>query len=317
MNKKLLYVFIVVAVIACLAVGVYFVQRFRTARLSVSPSQSEEIAFDPLNATYLIDGTPVKLTDGKSEEAVAPGSAEMITTQIFGQPVYGDINGDGKNDAAIFLVQDGGGSGTFYYVVTALGSDHGAIGTNAIFLGDRVAPDTMQVANGIITANYADRKTGDPMSTQPSIGVSKYIVTINGMLYDTPPDIYPLPSGFTWNEKQATTMTSGEINTTSTLVGVEIKSQPIENITDLSAKSSPFSNYYKKKLTIAGWMEDNTLAAGGPGADITGYKKGNDYIILEYTSVFKNVGENSPETCPCDMTFSIFAGTVSGGKAAN
>jgi len=317
MNKKLLYVFIVVAVVLFLAVGVYITQKFRTAKLSVPQSQNQETTLDPLNATYLIDGAPVKLTDGKLQESAAPGSAETITTQVFGKPVYGDINGDGKNDAAVFLVRDGGGSGTFYYVVAALGSDHGAVGTNAIFLGDRIAPDTIQVANGIITVNYADRKTEDPMSTPPSIGVSKYIVTMNGMLFDTPTDIYPLPSGFAWNEKQSATMTSGEINTTSTLVGVEIKSQPIENITDLSAKSSPFSNYYKKKLTAAGWIEDNTLAAGGPGAEIIGYKNEGDYIILEYTSVFKNIEENSPETCPCNMTFSVFAGTTSGSKTVN
>jgi hypothetical protein len=56
---------------------------------------------------------------------------------------------------------------------------------------------------------------------------------------------------------------------------------------------------------------DNALAAGAPGADIVGYKKGNNYIILEYASVFKNNGGgNSPETCPCDLTFSVFAGTM-------
>jgi hypothetical protein len=105
-------------------------------------------------------------------------------------------------------------------------------------------------------------------------------------------------------------MKPGDINVTSTLVGIKIESQPITNITDLSAKSSPFDAYYKKKLAAAGWKEDNDLAAGGPGAEITGYRKDNDYIILKYTSVFHNMPTDSPETCPCDMTFSIFAGTI-------
>jgi hypothetical protein len=309
-NKKLLYILIVVAVAACLAAACYILWNPQAAKPSVSQPESQAAAFDPLNATYVIDGATITLANGKSEQAAAPGSAETITTQIFGQPTSGDINGDGKNDAAFFLVQDGGGSGTFYYVAAALGTGTGTVGTNAVFLGDRIAPDTIQITNGIVTVNYADRKASDPMATVPSIGVSKYLVVVSGTLYDTPTDIYPLPSGFTWNDKKAATMAPGDVNTTSTLVGIKITSQPITNITDLSAKSSPFDSYYKKKLTAAGWMEDKDLAAGGPGAEITGYRKGSDYIILEYSSVFKNTPADSPETCPCDMTFSIFAGTV-------
>jgi hypothetical protein len=168
----------------------------------------------------------------------------------------------------------------------------------------------MQIANGIITVNYADRKPTDPMSTPPSIGVSKYLVVAGTTLYDTPTDIYPLPSGITWNAAQAATVLPGDENVPAPLAGIKITSQPITNITDLAAPSAPFENYYKTKLAAAGWTVDNAMAAGGPGADIIGYKKGSDYIILEYTSVFKNDGGgNSPETCPCDLTFSIFAGT--------
>jgi hypothetical protein len=310
MSKKLFSIFAVIAIVVCLLMGNFLFQKIRTKKLSVPKPQSQETVFDPLDATYTIDGAAITLVNGAVKQAAVPGSAEMVTTKIFGEPVSGDINGDGKNDAAIFLVQDGAGSGTFYYAAAAFNTSTGTIGTNAIFLGDRIAPDTLQIANGIMTVNYADRKASDPMSASPSVGVSKYLVLASSTLYDTPTDIYPLPSGFSWNEKQAATMKPGDINVTSTLVGIKIESQPITNITDLSAKSLPFDNYYKKKLVAAGWAEDNALAAGGSGAEITGYRKGNDYIILEYTSVFKNMPVDSPETCPCDLTFSIFSGTA-------
>jgi len=187
----------------------------------------------------------------------------------------------------------------------------GTAGTNAILLGDRIAPDTTQIANGIVTVNYADRKPTDPMSTPPSIGVSKYLVMTGKTLYDTPTDIYPLPSGITWNAGQAATVSPSDENVPAPLGGIKITSQPVTNITDLAMASTPFENYYKIKLVSAGWTVDNSLAAGGPGADIVGYKKGNNYIILEYASVFKNNGGgNSPEICPCDVTFSIFTGTT-------
>lgn len=321
MNNKKIYIGGGLIILACVLIGGYFFERFHPATPGAVAPQSAPSTLDPLNATYSIDGAPVTLVDGKSEQPAAPGSVETRTTQLFGEPVLGDVNGDGVNDAAVILIQTGAGSGTFYYAAVALatssktssnsstGTD--TVGTNAILLGDRIAPDTTQIANGIVTVNYADRKPTDPMSTPPSVGVSKYLVVAGTVLYDTPIDIYPLPSGIAWNAARAATVLPGDENVPAPLVGIKIVSQPITNITDLAAPSAPFENYYKAKLTTAGWTVDNALAAGGPGADVVGYKKGNDYIILEYTSVFKNNGGgNSPETCPCDLTFSIFAGTM-------
>ncbi|HUD02482.1 MAG TPA: hypothetical protein VMR46_00475 [Candidatus Paceibacterota bacterium] len=301
MNNARSYVLVAVVVVACLFVAGFFFTKKESPQIQPS-------AFDPLNATYLIDGTPVALVNGKASTPVAPGSAEVVTTQIFGEPVYGDVSGDGTNDAAVFLVQTGAGSGTFYYAAAALDSGHGALGTNAVLLGDRIAPNTIQIANGIMIVNYAERKPGEPMSASPSVGVSKYLVESNGTLYDTPTDIYPLPPGFTWGGKGVATISQGG-SATSTLVGIQIESEPILNITDLSAKTLPFDAYYKQKLAAAGWSVDNALAAGGPGAEITGYTKGAEYIVLQFSSVFKNTPQNSPETCPCDMTFSVFGGS--------
>ena len=104
-------------------------------------------------------------------------------------------------------------------------------------------------------------------------------------------------------------MKPGDINVTSTLVGIKIGSQPITNITDLAAKSLPFDSYYEEKLVAAGWTEDKILPLAAPEPEVTGYRKGSEYIVLEYTSVFKNMPVDNPEMCPCDMTFSIFAGS--------
>jgi len=135
--------------------------------------------FDPANATYRIDGAPVTLVEGRSSAAAAPGSATQVTTSIFGEPVSGDLNGDGTPDAAMVIVQNPGGSGTFYYVVAAINASNVAEGTNAVLLGDRIAPQTISIENGQIVVNYAERKPSEPMSSPPSIGVTKYL-TITG-----------------------------------------------------------------------------------------------------------------------------------------
>lgn len=174
MDKRIwVIVFVVILVVA----GVYvFFGRQKTA---VAPTV---VAFDPMNATYFIDGQPVALVNGKAQVAAAPGSAEQVTTSIFGEPVSGDLNGDGRLDAVIMLVQDSGGSGTFYFVAAAINATSGVEGSNAILLGDRIAPQNIEIQNGQIIANYADRNPGEPMTTQPSLGVSKYFVYRNSAL---------------------------------------------------------------------------------------------------------------------------------------
>ena len=128
---------------------------------------------DYKDATYTIEGQQVTLIGGYSEVPVMPGSASKTITRYFGNDAIGDLNGDGVPDVAFILSQTSGGSGTFYYVVVAL--KNGYQGTNAILLGDRIAPQTTEIKNGEVIVNYADRKPTDPMTTQPSVGVSKYL----------------------------------------------------------------------------------------------------------------------------------------------
>lgn len=141
---------------------------------------------DYKNATYLIEGSFVTLADGIFEVEIAPGSASKITTRYFGNEAIGDLNNDGKSDVAFLLTQDTGGSGTFFYIVVALQTAAGTEGTNAIFLGDRIAPQNTVIENGRITINYADRNPGEPFTTQPSLGISKYFKIENNILTEIP-----------------------------------------------------------------------------------------------------------------------------------
>ena len=151
----------------------------------------------PQNATYIIDGQPVTLVNGSAEQEAAPGSASKKVTKYFGDPVELDLNGDGLMDTGLILTQEGGGSGTFVYVAAALQQAGGSYqGTNAILLGDRIAPQSTNVdpnnaAQFIV--NYADRKASEPMSSQPTIGVSRTFKVDNGSLVEvgTPPSQVP------------------------------------------------------------------------------------------------------------------------------
>jgi len=151
----------------------------------MSKTDTQKAATDYKNATYIIQGQSVTLVNGRAESAIA-GSASKTITQYFGNVATGDLSGDGVPDVAFLLTQDGGGSGTFYYVVVAVndngpstGADTRTIGsykgTNALFLGDRIAPQTTEIHDGQLVVNYAERNSGEPMTAQPSVGKSIYI----------------------------------------------------------------------------------------------------------------------------------------------
>lgn len=136
----------------------------------------------PKDATYLIGSRNFTLKDGTSEVEAAPGSASKIVTKYFGNEATGDLNGDGRADVAFILSQSPGGSDTFYFVVAALKTSAGYAGTPAVLLGDRIAPQSTSFKDGVVTVTYADRKAGEPMTTQPSVGVSKTFKVVDGKL---------------------------------------------------------------------------------------------------------------------------------------
>jgi len=171
MNKLLLSVLAVLVVL----VGGFFILN------SYIYNEKQAVATsDYKDAEYVIDGQHIKLTNGEAESEAAPGSASKIVTKYFGNDLKTDLNGDGREDIVFLLTQNPGGSGTFYYVVAALNTERGYVGSDGYLLGDRIAPQTINVSpnpnqKGVIVANYADREVGQPMTASPTIGKSAYL----------------------------------------------------------------------------------------------------------------------------------------------
>jgi len=131
---------------------------------------------DQQNSTYVINGEAITLINGIAETKLTKGSASKQVTRYFGNAIDIDLNGDSRMDSAFLLLQDCGGSGTFYFVAAALNAPDGYVGTNAILIGDRIAPqNTMSDPDNPLQfiVNYADRKASETMSARPSQGISK------------------------------------------------------------------------------------------------------------------------------------------------
>lgn len=140
----------------------------------------------PLDAGYRIEGLEVRLSHGRAE-AAAPGSASKSVTSVFGRPVYGDLDNDGDEDAALILAHNTPGSGTFYYAAASLMVNGRFRGTNAVLLGDRIAPQGVRVHEGVVVVDYADRRPGDAMTVPPSIGKTRRLRVRQGILEEIAP----------------------------------------------------------------------------------------------------------------------------------
>ena len=173
-------VILAVLVLAVLVAG-YFVLK----PSSLNENGNQVLGTDYKNATYVIDGKSVTLVNGLSEVEAAPGSAAKIVTRYFGNEVKHDLNDDGREDVAFLLTQETGGSGTFFYVVAALNTPAGYVGSDAVLLGDRIAPQSTSMDEGatingtnrknVIVVNYAVRLPNEPFTVQPSLGKSIWL----------------------------------------------------------------------------------------------------------------------------------------------
>lgn len=174
MKKITGIIILLILLVATFGVGVL---KFKLAVNNTSIGLDIGGAATPLDATYHIDGKTVTLKNGVAEAPSTTGSASKMITRYFGNEVKHDFNSDGKEDVAFLLTQEGGGTGTFYYVVAALNTINGYVGSNAVLLGDRVAPQSTNMDNGnVFVVNYAVRKSGEPFTTSPSLGKSMWLL---------------------------------------------------------------------------------------------------------------------------------------------
>lgn len=137
------------------------------------------IGFYSLNNRIYEEKQPDASSDYKSAEYMIEGQRVTLgdSTKYFGNELMTDLDGDGVDDVVFIITQENGGSGTFYYVVAALNTPRGYVGSEAILLGDRIAPQTIEKGTGkIIVVNYADRATGEPFTTPPSVGKSLRLI---------------------------------------------------------------------------------------------------------------------------------------------
>ncbi|MEK7227376.1 MAG: hypothetical protein AAB641_00600 [Patescibacteria group bacterium] len=167
--KKLLFIIVIAAALF------YLLSGRPTAVENKEPQTTNSFRPDASNATFTFDDEAVTLSNGRNT-----GTSEE--TEILEKTAYGDLNADGKEDAIMFLARSGGGSGVFIYAAAYVSGPINYKGSNAVFLGDRIAPQNVSIKNGVATVSYLDRAPDEPLAAEPTFIVSKELIYKNGTL---------------------------------------------------------------------------------------------------------------------------------------
>jgi hypothetical protein len=104
-----------------------------------------------------IYGEMIRLTDGRYEgEHLVEGGASRPTV-IFIEPyAFGDLNGDGADDAVALLIENSGGSGGDIYLAAILNDQGEAQNVGALLPGDRVQVQSIAIDADEIVLNMVN-----------------------------------------------------------------------------------------------------------------------------------------------------------------
>lgn len=167
MKKPLIALIVIVA-----GLGFYFLSQ-NSEPVENTPTQTTNFQPDASSATFTIEGETITLSHG------IRGSEEGEIS-ILGEKATGDLNNDGKTDTALLLADTSVGSGVFIYIAAYVSGPVSYKGTGAIFIGDRISPESISINNGVVTLEYLDRKPDEPFSSEPTVSVTKQFVFKNG-----------------------------------------------------------------------------------------------------------------------------------------
>jgi hypothetical protein len=125
---------------------------------------------DPSNAGYYIDGIVYTLSNGILDQQIED-STTFNKFKLLEFKASGDINQDSVDDSAVILINDAGGSGTFYYL-GILTSGPTPIIENTSFLGDRIEVKEINFVDGNFEVVYLDRDVETSFDQPPTIEIT-------------------------------------------------------------------------------------------------------------------------------------------------
>jgi len=144
-----------------------------------TPSQP---SIDYKDAIYRVGNKDVTLLGGQHTQPAAADSAAQEVTRVIEPPEHAGGTLDGRPAVAVFLSDDGAGSGTFYYAAVVFGDGRGT----TFMVGDRIQPIGIAIHGDDLVVSYLDRKPDEPMVVSPTIPRERHFAYMNDQLVERP-----------------------------------------------------------------------------------------------------------------------------------
>lgn len=129
------------------------------SKLTLERPSQEALA----SASYPLEGmdplATVTLSGGRFENPSGHLRAALLDELL----AYGDLNGNGTIDAAVVLVYETGGSGSFVELAVMESRDDSLACLGSAFLGDRVKPQSLRITPKKVAVDVITHGPEDPM----------------------------------------------------------------------------------------------------------------------------------------------------------
>lgn len=155
-----------------------------TATTSPLPAEFDPQALGDATYSGILDQA-VTLVDGRyeGEPFVAGGATRPIVTLLPQPLAYGDLDGDGRMDAAVVLAFDSGGSGTFIYLAAVESPASAPFNVATTLLGDREQVRSLTIDGGRLVVDLLSHAADDPACC-PSLATIRTFRLDDGQLVD-------------------------------------------------------------------------------------------------------------------------------------
>ena len=137
------------------------------------------------NATYAgIEEEPINLSGGSWQgEPYVDGGASRPGVGLV-EEIYlaGDLEGDGKQDAAVILWQSSGGTGSFTYLAVMTRTENGISNVDTALIGDRVKFRSWQLVDGKIVIDVLQAGENDAMCCPGTLATRTWTMENNRLM---------------------------------------------------------------------------------------------------------------------------------------
>jgi hypothetical protein len=131
--------------------------------VATTAAELTEAILDNLTYQGLYTET-IQLVNGRYEgEPFVAGGTSRPTVTRLPLVAFGDLNGDGVDDAAVLLVENSGGSGSFVFLAAVINQGGSPENVSTILLGDRVELQWLAISDGQIVAEIVTHSDSDPL----------------------------------------------------------------------------------------------------------------------------------------------------------